>query len=63
VGLVIGFYVYFGLYSGNWQFLFGGVWNETNQFSTLFAPGFYIRLLARSLVVVCFKDLDETNVA
>jgi hypothetical protein len=42
VGLVIGFYVYFGLYSGNWQFLSGGVWNETNQFSTLFAPGFYI---------------------
>ncbi|MDJ0601057.1 MAG: hypothetical protein QNJ37_19725 [Crocosphaera sp.] len=42
LGLAIGFYVYFGLYSGNWQFLSGGVWNETNQLVTLFSPGFYI---------------------
>jgi hypothetical protein len=42
VGLVIGFYTYFGLYSGNWQFLTAGVWNETNQIATLFAPGFFI---------------------
>ncbi len=41
LGLVIGFYVYFGLYSGNWGFLSGGVWNETNQLETLFSPGFY----------------------
>jgi hypothetical protein len=42
IGLVIGFYMYFGLYSGNWNFLATGVWNETNQFSTLLAPGFFI---------------------
>ncbi len=42
LGLAIGFYLYFGLYSGNWGFLSGGVWNETNQLATLFAPGFYI---------------------
>ena len=42
VGLAIGFYLYFGLYSGNWSFLSGGVWNETNQLETLFNPGFYI---------------------
>jgi hypothetical protein len=42
IGLVIGFYTYFGLYSGNWNFLATGVWNETNQFSTLLAPGFFI---------------------
>ncbi|MEM8778086.1 MAG: hypothetical protein AAGF26_04285 [Cyanobacteria bacterium P01_G01_bin.49] len=42
LGLAIGFYVYFGLYSGNWRFLSGGVWNETNQLATLFSPGFYI---------------------
>jgi hypothetical protein len=42
VGLVIGFYAYFGLYSGNWNFLTAGVWNETNQLSTLLAPGFFI---------------------
>jgi hypothetical protein len=42
VGLVIGFYLYFGLYSGNWNFLAMGVWHETNQISTLLAPGFFI---------------------
>jgi hypothetical protein len=42
IGLVIGFYLYFGLYSGNWRFLSAGVWNETNQLATLLSPGFYI---------------------
>jgi hypothetical protein len=42
VGLVIGFYAYFWLYSGSWGFLSAGVWNETNQLATLFSPGFYI---------------------
>lgn len=42
VGLVIGFYAYFTLYSGNSSFLAGGVWDETNQFATLLQPGFYI---------------------
>ncbi|MEM6611614.1 MAG: hypothetical protein AAF652_05050 [Cyanobacteria bacterium P01_C01_bin.72] len=42
VGLAIAFYVYFGLYSGNWHFLSGAVWQETNQLDTLFAPGFYL---------------------
>jgi pSer/pThr/pTyr-binding forkhead associated (FHA) protein len=42
VGLAIGFYVYFSLYSGNPNFLAGGVWNETNQLETLLQPGFYL---------------------
>ena len=42
LGLVIGFYLYFFLYSGNWNFLGGAVWTETNQFATLFKPGFYL---------------------
>lgn len=41
-GLVIGFYLYFWLYSGNWSFLSAGVWNETNQLTTLLSPGFFI---------------------
>ena len=41
-GLVIGFYGYFGLYSGNWNLLSAGVWNETNQWATLLSPGFFI---------------------
>lgn len=42
LGLVIGFYLYFFLYSGNWNFLGGAVWTETNQLSTLLKPGFYV---------------------
>ena len=42
LGLVIGFYGYFGLYSGNWNFLAAGVWNETNQWATLLSPGLFI---------------------
>jgi hypothetical protein len=42
VGLVIGFYLYFWLYSGNWNLLSAGVWNETNQLATLMSPGFFI---------------------
>jgi pSer/pThr/pTyr-binding forkhead associated (FHA) protein len=41
LGLVIGFYLYFFLYSGNWNFLVGPVWTETNQLATLLKPGFY----------------------
>ncbi|MEM9276550.1 MAG: hypothetical protein AAGA80_26930 [Cyanobacteria bacterium P01_F01_bin.143] len=42
-GLVIGFFGYFPLYSGNSQFLESGtVWLETHQLKTLFQPGFYL---------------------
>ena len=57
VGLAVGFYVYFGLYSGNWQFLSGAVWQETNQLATLFEPGFYLgrhAILIPKLIVVPF---------
>jgi CRP-like cAMP-binding protein len=42
VGLVLGFFLYFPLYTGNWNFLSGPVWNETNQLTNLFRSGFYI---------------------
>jgi hypothetical protein len=42
VGLVIGFYLYFSLYSGNWSYLSAGVWNETDQLAALLKPGFYL---------------------
>jgi hypothetical protein len=41
-GLVIGFYLYFFLYSGNTSFFSTGAWSETSQLATLFNPGFYI---------------------
>jgi hypothetical protein len=42
LGLVLGFYLYFWLYTGNWQFLSAGVWDETHQLATLLNPGFFI---------------------
>ncbi|MGA7936320.1 MAG: cyclic nucleotide-binding protein, partial [Kovacikia sp.] len=41
-GLVVGFYLYFFLYSGSLDFFATGAWNETSQMETLFQPGFYI---------------------
>jgi CRP-like cAMP-binding protein len=42
VGLVLGFFLYFPLYTGNWNYLSGPVWNETDQIANLLRPGFYL---------------------
>ncbi|MEB3148023.1 MAG: 4Fe-4S binding protein [Sphaerospermopsis sp.] len=43
VGLVIGYFVYYYLYAGNWDYYFSGIWaRETDQLASLFAPGFYL---------------------
>lgn len=41
LGLVLGFFLYFPLYTGNWSYLSDPVWNETNQLANLFRPGIY----------------------
>lgn len=42
-GLIWGFYGYYYLYSGNWDYYFSGYWtHETNQLSHLLDPGFFI---------------------
>jgi len=43
LGLVIGYFVYYELYAGNFNYYFSGAWtHEANQLATLFKPGFYI---------------------
>ncbi|AFZ17951.1 4Fe-4S binding protein [Allocoleopsis franciscana] len=43
VGLVIGYFVYYYLYAGNWNYYFSGVWaHENNQLATLLSPGLYL---------------------
>ncbi|HEY9763371.1 MAG TPA: cyclic nucleotide-binding domain-containing protein [Trichocoleus sp.] len=43
VGLVIGFFTYYWLYAGNFDYLFSGIWlREKNQLGKIFAPGFYV---------------------
>lgn len=39
-GLVLGFYCFYYLYSGTWDYYFSGAWtHERSQVATLFAPG------------------------
>lgn len=41
VGLVIGYFVYYYLYAGNWNYYFSGAWSrQTDQLAILFDPGF-----------------------
>lgn len=42
-GLVVGYFVYYYLYAGNWDYYFSGAWaHQENQLATLFSPGFYL---------------------
>ncbi|MBD2362203.1 EF-hand domain-containing protein [Anabaena minutissima FACHB-250] len=43
VGLVVGYFVYYYLYAGNWEYYFSGAWShQNNQLATLLSPGFYL---------------------
>ena len=43
VGLVIGYFGYYYLYAGNWNYYFSGAWlRQTNQLDSLFSPGLYL---------------------
>lgn len=43
VGLVIGYFVYYYLYAGNWDYYFSGAWNrDPDQLAALMSPGLYI---------------------
>jgi CRP-like cAMP-binding protein len=68
VGLVLGFFLYFPLYTGNWNYLSGPVWNETDQIANLLKPGFYLfdraipipKLLAVPLTLGGFTGVSYT---
>jgi CRP-like cAMP-binding protein len=68
VGLVLGFFLYFPLYTGNWNYLSGPVWNETDQIANLLKPGFYLfdraipipKLLAVPLTLGGFTAISYT---
>lgn len=43
VGITVGYFVYYFLYSGNWDYYTSGAWaHEENQLGNLFKPGFYL---------------------
>jgi hypothetical protein len=43
VGLVVGYFVYYYLYAGNWDYYFSGAWvRQIDQLASLKSPGFYL---------------------
>jgi len=43
VGLVVGYFVYYYLYAGSWDYYFSGYWaRQTDQLASLLEPGFYL---------------------
>ena len=43
LGMVVGFYLYYFLYAGNWDYYFTGAWtHEEHLLHRVFDPGFYI---------------------
>ncbi len=43
VGLVVGYFVYYYLYAGNWDYYFSGAWaRQSNQLDLLLSPGLYL---------------------
>jgi hypothetical protein len=66
LGLVVGYFFYYYLYAGNWDYYFSGAWAmEGNSWQTLMAPGFYLygkaiaipKLLAVPLTLAIFTGL------
>ncbi|MEM9566924.1 MAG: cyclic nucleotide-binding protein [Cyanobacteria bacterium P01_E01_bin.34] len=42
-GLMVGYFLYYYLYAGNWAYYMSGVWaHQDDQLTTLFDPGFYL---------------------
>lgn len=42
-GLMLGFFVYFYLYAGNWDYYYSGIWShDVSQLTSLLNPGFFI---------------------
>jgi CRP-like cAMP-binding protein len=63
LGLVFGFFFYYFLYAGNWDYLYSGIWShEDGQLSRILSPGFYIfnqaipipKLIAAPLTLAVF---------
>lgn len=43
VGLVVGYFGYYYVYAGNWNYYFSGAWlRQTDQLASLFDPGLYL---------------------
>ena len=66
LGMIVGYFSYHYLYAGNWNYLIYGIWvTNSNQFTQLFNPGFYLfgqsipisKLVAVPLTIGCSSIL------
>jgi hypothetical protein len=66
IGIVVGYFVYYYLYAGNWNYYFSGAWNrDPNQLAALMNPGLYLfgrpinipKLVAVPLVLAMFTAI------
>ncbi|MCT0211011.1 MAG: cyclic nucleotide-binding protein [Cyanobium sp.] len=66
VGLVLGYFLYYYLYTGSWGYYFSGIWvRQSDQLATLLSPGLFLfgqaipipRLVAVPLVLGLFTWL------
>jgi len=65
VGLVVGYFLYYYLYAGNWNYYFSGAWvRQSDQLAQLLSPGLFLfgetplpRLVAVPLVLGLFTWL------
>ncbi len=68
VGLVAGYFLYYYLYAGNWDYYLSGIWaQDTAQLESIFEPGFYLwghaipipKLVAVPLTLGLFSQLGH----
>lgn len=72
VGLLLGFFLYYFFYAGDFDYLFSGAWlREANVLETLLSPGFYLanqsipvpKLIAVPLTLVLFISLSYAGLS
>lgn len=72
VGLLLGFFFYYFLYAGSFDYLFSGAWlREQNLIGSLFNPGFFIagqmipipKIAAVPLTLICFVGLSYATLS
>jgi CRP-like cAMP-binding protein len=65
LGIVFGFFFYYFLYAGNWDYLYSGIWtHDQGQLAQIFSSGFYIfdqaipipKLIAAPLTLFAFAS-------
>jgi hypothetical protein len=66
VGILVAFFLYYNLFSGNWDYFFSGAWSRDDTLDQILMPGFYLfdraipipKLVAVPLTLAIFTVLS-----